>query len=442
MKKSKSSTEMRSKIAKRMQELGGEPTEELTGQEAVNAVMGLHVIVSEPTKIVTPIEPKPQIVLYLRDGVNPAEKNFTKYPNEIHSVIKDKLEEMSEGVLYVYLWRHSWGFGRNYCRVSHKTVVKGTLIRSRSTVQKAMNALIDKRFVVKALTEEGDRDVDQTGALYRVLTPSEVTAGRTEEGVSLDDIPAEGVPMVSIPKNGTLVNSDKQGDDEVIPTNGAPNERYTDNRYTNNKHTGIPIIGMPMNGTPEVKAHDNKPYPMHTDERHTDNHAPFKEDSLKDSLSPDPVMLFYTGIGQQRISKQKRERGNSVLQELQKEGFSPENIQFAVDWTLKPGNTKEPVHDFSIISHTIGQALAARDADEEAAGNARKEEARVRAAEEEQRRLEGEIKDLRSKLNEDELMELRKRAEGEIRDSGKYKEQFINEPLIVAKENEILRRKI
>ena len=378
MKKSKSRTDMRSKIADRIKGLGGEPTEELTGQEAVNAVMGLHVV-SEPVKIVTPIEPKPQIVLYLRDGVNPAEKNFTKYPNDIHSVIKDKLGDMSEGVVYVYLWRQSWGFGRNYCRVSHKTVVKDTLIKSRSTAQKAISSLVERRFVVKALTTEGDQDVNQAGALYRVLTPSEITAGSTEEGILFNDLSVIGVPMVGIPINGTPVDPDKQGNNEGVPIDGIPFIGRTDDRYTDNQHTSIPIDGIPVNGTPEVKARDDKPDHTYTDKRYTDNHAPLKEDSLKDSLSEDPVKLFYIGIGQQRISKVKREKGNSVLQELQKEGFSPENIQFAIEWTLTPGNTKETVHDFSIISHTIGQALAAREAGQQAADAAQKEAARVRS---------------------------------------------------------------
>ncbi len=98
----------------------------------------------------------------------------------------------------------------------------------------------------------------------------------------------------------------------------------------------------------------------------------------KNALSPDLIELFYTGIGQQKISKTKRERGIPVLQELQEGNFSEEDIQFAIEWTLKPGNTKEKVHDFSIISHTIGQALAAREATQQAADAVQKEAARVK----------------------------------------------------------------
>ena len=43
-------------------------------------------------------------------------------------------------------------------------------------------------------------------------------------------------------------------------------------------------------------------------------------------------------------------------------------------------------------------------------------------------------------MNEEELADLRKRAEKEIAQTDGMKKEFINEPLIVAKENEILRR--
>jgi len=43
--------------------------------------------------------------------------------------------------------------------------------------------------------------------------------------------------------------------------------------------------------------------------------------------------------------------------------FKPEDIQFAVEWTLK--NAKEELYDFSIIKHTIGQAIVAKKKAEE-----------------------------------------------------------------------------
>lgn len=56
------------------------------------------------------------------------------------------------------------------------------------------------------------------------------------------------------------------------------------------------------------------------------------------------------------------------------------------------------------------------------------------------RRLEGEIQKIRAGMSEAQLDDLREQAMEEIRNTDGVKEQFINEPLIQAKENEILRR--
>jgi hypothetical protein len=43
-------------------------------------------------------------------------------------------------------------------------------------------------------------------------------------------------------------------------------------------------------------------------------------------------------------------------------------------------------------------------------------------------------------MSQEERAFLRAKAEAELLESGEYKEQFINEPLIAAMENEILKR--
>ena len=107
-----------------------------------------------------------EVILFLREGLNPADKNFTKYPNEMHSVMKDNLSEEAEGVLYMYLWRQSWGFGRNYYRVSYSTINKDTVIGSKRTARRAMAGLIAKRFVIRALDEDREHDVTQGEAVF------------------------------------------------------------------------------------------------------------------------------------------------------------------------------------------------------------------------------------------------------------------------------------
>lgn len=167
-------------------------------------------------------------------------------------------------------------------------------------------------------------------------------------------------------------------------------------------------------------------------------------DQNKRSLSSNNIISgFYRGIGQKRISKRKRERGKIALEKLRKEGFSAEDIAFAVGWTL--GNAKEEPYDFSIIEHTIGQAIAAREKEE---AEWREMQERERKAQEERERIEREEKEhdeieaYKEGLDPDQREELREKAVAEIRDSGDYKEQFITEVLIEIKENEILNRRI
>ena len=168
-------------------------------------------------------------------------------------------------------------------------------------------------------------------------------------------------------------------------------------------------------------------------------------DKKKISLSSLNIVIsgFYKGIGQKRISKEKRERGLKVFRKLRKDGFDPVDIAFAVDWTLE--NAKEEVYDFSIIEHTIGQAIAARDKQE----SERKQlEERDKAVEEERSQREAEERDReqieahKANLGEEKRATLHERAEAEISAAGIYKPGFISEPLIAAKENELLRKEL
>ncbi len=119
------------------------------------------------------------------------------------------------------------------------------------------------------------------------------------------------------------------------------------------------------------------------------------------------------------------------------------DIHFAVEWTLK--NSKEELYDFSIIKHTIGQAMAAKkktEAEKAKRIEAEKIAAQERAEEELREKEAAKIEAYKGSLGDEERAKLRERAEAEIRDSGQFKEDFITDFLIEAKENEIIREQI
>jgi len=200
------------------------------------------------------IESKPKIILYLKDGLNGAERNFTKYPNEIHNVMRENLKEEAEGILYIYLWRQSWGYGRNYCRASHATVAKETIIGSPKTAQRAMSRLLEKHFVVKALLEDGQANVTNDGGLYRVITPQEIIDGKTEEGIPLNSIPIEGAISINMPsvsmvkmtiaKMATQENTDENDGLQSIAKMTNSQNGYSQDDHSHNDQTGIDKMGV------------------------------------------------------------------------------------------------------------------------------------------------------------------------------------------------------
>ncbi len=326
--------------------------------------------------------------------------NYFKCDNDVSDILAPT-QTLAEQAVYRRLYRLSFGFKQNTCRVGMGRLAKSCNIgSSNKTVKAAINGLKEKGHI--AIVDEAKNN--KAGTQYRVFLPCEI-------------------PGIDSP---TVVNSTVVENTVVDPTvvNSADPTMVENTTVKNTTEAStVDTIG-PNSTVVNSTVVDSTPFK----ERH----------SIKDSLSPDPVDLFYTGIGQKRISKAKGEKGNKVVQELEADGFSLEDIAYAAEWT--PKNAKEEVYDMAILKHTIGEAISARAADRRAADAAQEEAARVSAAEEERRRLEGEIQEMRSRMSEDELQELREKVNKEIRESGEYKKQFVTEMLIAAKENEILLR--
>ena len=449
--KSSQREEIANKLSKKITRMRDRRTGERTGKEALDALLDIEVAEPEPT----PPEEKKQVVLLLRNDLTGADRNWTKYPNEMHDVMAQQLGKESESVLYVYLWRQSWGFGRNYCRTSYSKILKNTVISARNTARRSLAGLVEKRFVVRVLNSDGEHDVNGDGALYRILTPLEISSGITEENVSLSDIPEEGVSIQDMAEEGMPTKSieikrSNNGNPNTMPTQDMPIQSmpYVDNALSG--HTGMSSKSMPREGIQKPKQDESAVPIKYAQRGHTQEEHPLKdnEDNIKDTLSPRAIVSsFYKGIGQKKITAAKRERAENNLKEMLKDGFSSEDIQFAVEWTLK--NAKEELYDFSIIKHTIGQAMVVKkkvELEQAKKLEAEKEEERMaiekQREEKERSEIMARIMAYKESLATDEKTKLREMAEKEIKNSGQYKKEFITEYLIEAKENELVRDKI
>ena len=165
------------------------------------------------------------------------------------------------------------------------------------------------------------------------------------------------------------------------------------------------------------------------------------KDSLKNTLSPDQIVLiFYNGIDQKKISQKKRERAKTCFEELIQDGFTNDDIQFAVEWTLT--NMKEKPYDFSIIKDTISQAMAQKDKIQKEQKMQMEKEISKTQKEKQEKEEEKERENIiaiKQNLSETERSELRNRALEIIKNTEGINENLITEILIEAKENEILR---
>lgn len=418
---------------------------EKTGKEELRAILGLDT--EKEINEISPTEPETEkrIVLYLKEGLTGAERNWTKYPNEIHKIMADRLTEY-ESVLYIKLWRESWGYGRNYCRHSYSDTMEETTIRSLSTARRATAGLKEKRFIIMVLNEDDIADITKEGTLYRIITPQEIIKGEVEEGVPLYEIPVEGVFCVNMVTENIVERTSKNGAigtmfpenmvrENIVLTEHGQREHNTMSTQNmvrenidleNSNKTTIPREGV-------LSEHGRAEHPLKE-----------KKKDIKDTLSPRAIVSgFYRGIGQPKITTEKRERAEKSFKELTKDGFSLDDIHFAVEWTLK--NSKEEPYDFSIIKHTIGQAMAAKkktEAEKAKRIEAERIAAQERAEEELREKEAAKIEAYKESLSAEERAKLRERAEAEIRNSGQFKEEFITDYLIEVKENELIRKQI
>ena len=399
----------------RMRERHMEPISGKTGAEALSSMLGIELVEAEKEV------PEQQIVLYLREGLKGSDSNWTKYPNEMHDIMAQKLDKPAQGVLYSFFWRKSWGYGKNYCRIGYSAIVKSTCIRSKWEAIDAVSMLKEKKFIVQALKQDGEPDTTQSGTIYRIFTPQEITSGMSEEGVLLSSIPDNGILCISISDNNSA---------EI--------------QYTDIQHTDMLNNSIPDNNTPDLNQGGNSEPGRYTEKQYTEKQYTFKEDNLKNSLSQEEIIFrFYDCIGQKKLTNTKKERARECIKELIKEGFSIEDVAFAVEWTLN--NSKEKVYDFSILKHTISQAIADKEKVEAKQAMLQEQERLATQEKVEEERLEKEreeIEAFKEKLEPKEREKLRQRALEEISKMGGVKQEFITEILIRAKENEILKAEL
>ena len=314
--------------------------------------------------------------------------------NKIDDVLS-KLLQPSDEIIYRKLYRWSWGYNRNYCQTSYSVLSKETNIKSTKTVREAIRRLLEKRLIERV---DENSLTNPKGSTYLVHIPQ------------LDD----NNKLVLIDKDALVENTKVNSTKAVSLTSKNLIHKQPESRKSN---------ALVKNTIVEST---NKDKYINTN-------------SKKQTLSLlTLVKKFYSLLNQNKISKQKRERALHQINELTKEGFSLEDIDFAIEWTTR---NKSGLHSFGIIPETIGEALSEKQRyfkiqqDKERLENEKREEQKQQKEEE---KLQQKIQQIRENLPKKELAKIHQEAEKAIKTQGEAKKIGQN-ILVRVKENEIIR---
>lgn len=334
------------------------------------------------------------------------EKEYYRVPNPISDILYEALSlSLAEQSIYNRLYRLSYGYQRNWCRVGATALMRSCQIKSQKTVLKAIHELVEKGCVKIIEDAEGN----PKGTVYRVFLPFEIG----EVVKKYPDLNPNIIRFTTV-KNTTVNFSETPVKNTTVKNTVVPsNPDLTQDSDTTVKNTTV----------------KNTANILHS----------FKH--INSTLSPQHfVESFYQGIGQAKISKKEREQAIKVFNSLKKDGFTDDEIVFAVEWTLQ--NVKD-VRSFAIIERTIGQALSEREKilEQQALEEEREKE---REAELEQRRRDEEesakLEEYISNLSPAEREALEYQARDELIRKEQIKERFINSMVLSAKVREIVKR--
>lgn len=146
------------------------------------------------------------------------------------------------------------------------------------------------------------------------------------------------------------------------------------------------------------------------------------------------ITKLYQGIGRGKADIFERESGKKHIGDLLDAGYSLEDIDFAIEWSLE--NALGEVEDFSSIKNLVGRAVAAREEYMTKRTQQAKAEVRDQGEEQIERKM---VEAYRNIMSDGEKKRLRERVMAEILKDERINEEFVTEQYVIAEENKIIR---
>jgi hypothetical protein len=266
----------------------------------------------------------------------------------------------TEQVLYIRLFRLSYGFNRNYCTVSQSLLIERTGL-SRNTVRTSLQSLTQKGWIT--IVGAGNR----VSTTYRVVLPREQEAGQSRRGSYSDP---QNLPLIDRPSQSDgQVMSHKLRGSEIDPPEGQnlalqsltlSNRPPDDGGKISTYARGSNREGQEL--PPLLKAFTDNSLTPQSGERGS---MPESQNSPLNTLAlsaRELVDKFYSYLGQ-RPSRAKRDKSVEECLSLLLEGFAVEDVDYTITWLIRhhPGTGS-----FSRLPHFVDQAIKERDAEQHA----------------------------------------------------------------------------
>ena len=274
---------------------------------------------------------------------------FFGFYNEVADELLPTLPPAAQ-VLYSRLFRLSYGFNRNYCTVSQPLLMERTGL-SRNTIRTALQALLEDRWI--QIIGAGNR----ISTTYRVILPREKHLEEIPRASKID------TQQLSVKNRHSAVErqnmSVKNRGTEFDIAEGQKRDRPDLNSSEEKSHTTNNSNGL-RDRLSKFDAQDSPALLL------TYRSSTLSERKLEEQHTSDYSLLlsgrelidkFYSLLGQ-RVSKSKRKKSLDECLSLLQEGFTVEEIDYAISWLI----THHPTTgSFSRLPHFIDQALKARD---------------------------------------------------------------------------------
>jgi hypothetical protein len=331
---------------------------------------------------------------------------FFSFFNEMVDDLLPTLDP-NEQVLYIRLFRLSYGFNRNYCTVSQSLLIERTGF-SRNTIRTSLQSLIQKGWI--SIAEAGNR----VSTTYQVVLPREKRTGNQGGGANFDP---QNLPVINRPSEIDAHSmSRKIRGSESGPREGqnialqdltlkkrpadTPGKPVTYERGSNVEGQKLP---------PLLNAFTHNSLTLHAGERGLnteDQNLPLSSLLLS---ARELVDEFYSHLGQ-RPSRAKREKSIEECLSLLLEGFTIEEVDYAIAWLVQQ---HPATGSFSRLSHFIDQAIKDRQAEQRARELEQQQGREAERQQAERQRLEEEhqqIEEAKASLPPETLEELYQEA--------------------------------